>query len=231
MTHAEKSIQSQPMYKVKLSHVELRKLCQQLDRGCNAENLDIYKLKNSDINSYYSILDSLRLYKLEINHENFKILDQWDFKNYQHHNVQVDDEDRTRHVGMKIYPALYPLNKNELSIAIVNEWFGGYAGGGVSEQFADFVKLQPNGKYSLALEDIHFYSSEMIRACFSEKDYQNSAHCHDETGTLLNIKFNDIGEKYYQWTLIYTDFDWPAFVPEKQKKMSKRSEKVMPFNH
>lgn len=132
---------------------------------------------------------------------------------------------------MKIYPALYPVNKDEVSIAIVNQWFGGYAGGGISEEYADFVKLQPNGKYSVALENVSFYSSEMIRACFSEKDYHTSQHCHDEYGTLLNIQFKDIGKKYYQWTLTYTDYEWPAFVSEKQKKISKRTEKVIPFGH
>lgn len=82
LTNAEKSIQSQPMYKVKLSDVQLKKLCQQLDVGCNTDSLDVYKLKNGHSDLYYSIVNSLKLYKITQNNESFKILDQWDFKNY-----------------------------------------------------------------------------------------------------------------------------------------------------
>jgi len=38
-----------------------------------------------------------------------------------------------------------------------------------------------------AYEDIPFWCSQMIRACFSEKEYKTSPHCHDETvGTLVD---------------------------------------------
>ncbi len=113
--------------------------------------------------------------------------------------------------GLKIFPALYPLNKNEYAIAVLNTWFTGYSGGGRFEENADFIELKPKGKYQVALKDINFSTSEMIRACFSEQDYKKSPHCHDEKWMTLNIRFKDIGQSYYLWQLNYKNYSWDAF--------------------
>ncbi|MFH3639594.1 hypothetical protein WAH83_22450, partial [Acinetobacter baumannii] len=87
----------------------------------------------------------------------------------------------------------YPLNKNEHAIAVLNTWFTGYSGGGRFEENADFIELKSKGQYQVALKDINFSSSKMIRACFSEQEYKKSQHCYDETWMTLNIRFKDIG--------------------------------------
>ena len=89
--------------------------------------------------------------------------------------------------------------------------------------------LEPEGKFKTALVEIPFYSYEMIRACFSEKDYKISPHCHDESGSTLSILFKDVGKPFYQWTLNYTDFTWESSKPEKSKTITKSRVVAMPF--
>ena len=76
-----------------------------------------------------------------------------------------------------------------------------------------------------------FYSSEMIRACFSQQEYITSPHCHDEAGTMLNIKFLDTGLNYFRWILNYKDYSWASHTSEKKKIIKKYSEMIIPFQN
>lgn len=224
---ATDAIQAVPLIKLKSDSLQLKKICADLNLTCS-EGANLWKKKASNDGKVYLIDSTPQLIELIQEKKNYKVVNSWRFKDYQHHNKNSEDGELGND-GVEIFPAFYPLNRQKFAIAVVQHWSTGYSGGGKSEQFADFVMLEPKGVYKLALPDIPFYSYEMIRACFSEKDYKTSPHCHDETGSSLSIQFKDIGKPYYQWTLNYTDFTWEAFKPEKDKVVEKHREVVMPF--
>ncbi len=158
----------------------------------------------------------------------YKLLNAWSFIQYIHSSHDSGDGELADY-GTEIFPAFYPLNREKQAIAIVKQYGTGYSGGGKGEDIADFLMLEPRGQFKIALSNVAFYSYEMIRACFSEKDYKTSPHCHDESGSTLSIGFKNVGKPYYQWTLNYTDFIWESDKSEKYKKIEKHSEVVMPF--
>ncbi len=226
-TFAVETIQAVPLVKLKTESSQLKKICTDLNLMCS-EDLALWKKKASDDGQVYLIDATPQLIELVKDKNSYKVVDAWNFKNYQHHSKNSEDGELGDY-GAEIFPAFYPLNRQKFAIAIVQHWGTGYSGGGKGEQFADFVMLEPKGAYKLALADVPFYSYETIRACFSEKDYQTSLHCHDESGSSLSIQFKDVGKPYYQWILNYTDFTWEAFKPEKDKVVEKYREVVMPF--
>ena len=226
-TVAVDAIQAVPLVKLKSESLQLKKICADLNLTCT-EGANLWKKKAANDGKVYLIDSTPQLIELVKNKKSYKVADAWNFKNYQHHNKNSEDGELGDY-GVELFPAFYPLNRQKFAIAIVQHWGTGYSGGGKGEQFADFVMLEPKGKYQLALPNVPFYSYEMIRACFSEKDYQTSPHCHDESGSSLSIQFKDVGKPYFQWTLNYTDFTWEAFKPERDKVVEKHREVVMPF--
>lgn len=227
MACANTEIQSLPLVQVKSETAKISKICKDLNLAC-AEGASIWKVKASIDTKYYLLDPSLQLIELNKQNNHFKVLNHWNFKTYQHSSKSVDDEDLESY-STEIYPALYPLNADKFAVALVKQYSRAYSGGGKGEHIADFLMLDTNGQYRKALSKIPFYSYEAIRACFSEKDYKTSPHCHDESGSTLSIQFNDIGQPYYQWILNYTDYYWDAFKAEKFKRIEKHSETVMPF--
>lgn len=51
----------------------------------------------------------------------------------------------------------------------------------------------------------------MIRACFSEQEYQTSKHCHDESTGSLRIRYAAAapGAARHGWTFVWNETDWP----------------------
>ncbi|EZQ10278.1 hypothetical protein [Acinetobacter sp. Ver3] len=205
-------------------------ICQKNELKCRAQDTKLYRVKNIKDSYYYLIDSSPKLVKFKKKGEHYIELNRWDFEDYRHSHQSSSIDDEFQSSGIKIYPALYPLSQNDLAIAIIDDRFVSYSGGGRTEQYADFVQLNRKGKYRLAVADQLFYASERIRACFSEHDYQTSAHCYDESGTVLNIHFKRGDQQYYHWTLNYTDYIWPAHESEKNRKVVKYSKKILPFN-
>jgi len=220
-------IKAIPWVKVKTETEQLKIICKQLKINCS-NDLGIWKAKSSKDNRVYLIDNTPQLFELERENNIYKIRKSWNFKDYQHHSKNLAD-DELADDGTEVFPAFYPLNQQKIAIALVKHYATSYSGGGKGEHIADFILLEPQGKFRTALADIPFYSYEMIRACFSEKEYRTSPHCHDESGSNLSIQFKDVGKPYYQWTLNYTDFTWESFKPEKSKTITKSRVVVMPF--
>jgi len=216
-----------PLVKLKSKTEQLSKICETLKVQCGS-GAAIWKRKNSTDLKLYIIDDTPQLIEFEKVNQSYERVNSWNFINYQHHSQKSMDGELADY-GTEIFPAFYPLSQQNLAIALVKHWGTAYSGGGKGEQVADFLMLKPQGKFNVALDQIPFHSYEMIRACFSEKDYKTSPHCHDESASNLSIQFKDVGKLYYQWTLNYTDFTWEAFKPEKTKTIEKHSEVVMPF--
>lgn len=220
-------ITAQPFIKVKTKSSTLKKLCHQHQLTCTEEAGFLWQNKRVKTD-YYLIDDSPKLVKLRKHAGNYQAVDSWDFSNYAHHSTGARTHDMPSS-GLSIYPALYPLNKKEVSIALLSNYFTGFSGGGANESVADFVMLQPHGRYKVALKNISFDENHMYRACFSEKEYNTSPHCHEEGWRVLRIKFTDVGKPFYQWTLHYTDTVWDAHQEKTAQKKTYERYTKMPF--
>lgn len=171
----------------------------------------IWKAKNSD-DSFYLILPGTRLMEVQREGDTLTKVAMWDFSGYK--TEHTPDEDLTQDENY-IYPALYPLSKTKWAVAIVSRWSAGYSGGGRSEEIADFMMLNRDGSYQPAFKNVPFSSAAMIRACFTEADYAKSAHCHDESWSVLRLKITDTAKAFYSWRFITTSYSWPAFKDKK----------------
>ena len=64
-----------------------------------------------------------------------------------------------------------------------------YSGGGAGIERASFYELKDSGQTHRFIENYPFSFNRMIRACFSEQDYETSkGKCHDEDGLSLEIR-------------------------------------------
>lgn len=132
-------------------------------------------------------------------------LQYWDFSTYRHTQAQaVPAHDEQ---PLSLYPALYPLDDHRFAVALVQEFREMYSGGGASLSIADFlVPGAAPAEWQTLYTAVPFSCYEMIRACFSEKDYANSPHCHDERSAYLTIQPQADGRWQFSWIAK----DWPA---------------------
>ena len=227
--HVQAKITALPMIEIKKTDAQIQQICQQAKISCmKQDDGGLWQVKNGSTQQYYLIDARPQIVQLQNVGTTYKALNHWDFKNYQHH--KRDPSDEFAHSGMTIFPALYPVNRQNNAIAILNNWSTGYSGGGAGEQIADFIMLQAQGKYQVAIQDMPFYDYSLIRACFSEADYKNSPHCHDETWQILRLNIQDVGKVYYQWTFNYSAYTWDAFQPKTSTTVEKTKRVMMPFS-
>jgi len=202
-------IKAIPWVKMNTETAQVTHICQALKISCT-NNAEVWKKKTIKDNHLYLIDKTPQLIEFVKENNQYVMLNSWNFKHYQHHSKSPMDEVLSSD-GIRIYPAFYPLNRQKFAIAVVKRWSVSYSGGGRLEEIADFVMLEPNGVYKLALADTPFHSYERIRACFSQEEYESSTDCHDESSSNLSIEFKNIGKTYYQWILNYNDLSWEAF--------------------
>lgn len=111
---------------------------------------------------------------------------------------------------LKLFPALYPLGPGRWAVALVSSQTESYSGGGASFETADFVSLTPGGPDGWPPQGVPFSCSKMVRACFSEREYRTSKHCHDEYAGALRFAAQPEPGADYRWTLTWRETDWPA---------------------
>ncbi len=157
----------------------------------------------------------------------------WILGGFQH---SQSDHDGLNAQGLEIYPALYPLPQSTdgaFAIAIVAQKSEMYSGGGAFFSVADFVALETKPAdvglaFSRAYSAVPFSCSKMVRACFAEKEYQNSRHCHDEYDGTLQIVLPAAAATRKDWTFVWRENEWPAHVA-KSKTQSTRTKFTSPF--
>lgn len=227
---APPSIKPQPLTAVKSGSDQYNSLCAALKNRCDAaKETTVWKSK-ADANAFYLINSSPELMKIEKAGSTWTVKGTWDFSQYHHsHSEQNQSDDELSASGVTIYPALYPLGKNQQAVALVSQWSTGYSGGGREENYADFMQINEDGSYKTAFKDILFSSREMIRACFSEQDYARNLHCHDESWRVLQLKIRDEGKAYYSWEFITKSSDWPSFTDKSAITTSVSREVKVPF--
>jgi hypothetical protein len=157
----------------------------------------------------------------------------WMLGGFQH---SQSDHDGLNAQVLEIYPALYPLPQSTdgaFAIAIVAKKSEMYSGGGAFLSIADFVALHTKPaetglSWSRAYSAVPFSCSKMVRACFAEKEYQKSRHCHDEYDGTLQIILPAAASTRKDWTFVWRETEWPAHVA-KSKTQSTRTKFTLPF--
>lgn len=200
-------------------------VCQSLEVKCKSGTV-VWKVKNSE-DIFYLISKTLELIKVKKVGSKYVKDGQWGL--HINNNIEENSDDDLTKGDVYIYPALYPLNKEKQAIALVTKWSEIYSGGGREEEYADFVMLNSDGSYQIAFKHILFSSKEMIKACFTEEEYAKNAHCHDESWSILNIKFIDEYKTYYAWELTTKYFNWPAFTDKASISVKTSKTLLHPF--
>jgi hypothetical protein len=200
-------------------------ICKAVDDFCK-EKTSIWKEKKSN-NFFYLTTSTLHLMKLKKDGDAFSKIVSWDFTK-EAKNEDAPDDELTKS-GMYIYPALYPLSKSKMAVALVSKWSTTYSGGEREEEYANFMMINDDGTYQTAFKNIPFSSREMIRACFTEEDYAKNSHCHDESWSILSLKITDDYKEYYSWTFITKSSTWPAFKDKASTQISINESVAYPF--
>lgn len=202
-------------------------LCALLPQPCDARGLDLHRPRGGAPDDYMVTSEKpLAMARLtrDASAGTWKLERLHDFSTYVA-SMQRDrtSDDRELHVGLA--PALYPLAEGRWAVAVTQRESESYSGGGASAVVADFVPLDtPSGQPAKAVhENIPYWCSRSIRACFSEKEYNNSKHCHDESRGSLRIAYDEpkkAGEPYV-WRYTWLQSVWPAHTgPSGNKRTS-----------
>jgi len=164
--------------KAQLSLSEQKQLCEQVKELCQ-QGVQSRSLKTSDQNLW--ILSSRNdIARFKSTSAGLKLIGKWSI-------VTVASDD-SRH-KQYIFPKLFPLTQQRYAIAIIDQFSEMYSGGGAGIERASFYELKDSGKTHRFIENYPFSFNRMIRACFSEQDYENSkGNCHDEDGLSLDIR-------------------------------------------
>lgn len=72
---------------------------------------------------------------------------------------------------------------------------------------------------------VPFACSKLVRACFSEQDYRQSPHCHDDSAGHLTIEFGD-GSPPRGWAFRWHERYWPSGEPKSSQRSTRSAFKV-----
>ena len=200
-------------------------ICKAVDDSCK-EGVSIWKEKKSN-DIFYLTTSHLQLMKLKKDSNVYSKIVSWDFSR-EIKNEDAPDDELTKG-DIYIYPALYPLSKVKVAVALVSKWSTSYSGGGREEEYANFMMINDDGTYQPAFKNIPFSSKEMIKACFTEDDYAKKSHCYDESWSILNLKITDDLKDFYSWKFITKSYNWPAFKEKSSTQVSINESIAYPF--
>jgi len=189
-----------------------RLACRLLPQPCDPDTLAAYRARGQDAASMQvEVLAARPLAWATLRREGadgpWVRVSLHDFTGYAHRM-----EDTTDGVP-RLAPALYPLGADRWAVAIVAGSSESYSGGGARFEWADFVPLAPDGKAAAPVHaGVPFSCSKMVRACFSEKDYATSPHCHDESSGSLRIRYAPPARPGGElaWRFAWQQGEWPA---------------------
>lgn len=191
------------------------RLCALLPQPCNAQQLGLYRPRGAAAGDYVVLsaepLAMARIRRDAGDAKGWQLARLHDFSDYAQALKKDGDASRSE-ARLSLAPALYPVAEGRWAVAVLQTVSEGYSGGGASFDTADFVPLE-GGK--AVQEGIPFSCSKMIRACFSEKEYKTSKHCHDESFGSLRIAY---GETFkpgapYDWQYTWVQTEWPQNEP------------------
>ncbi|ENX11970.1 hypothetical protein F895_03475 [Acinetobacter sp. CIP 64.2] len=164
--------------KGQLSATEQTQLCEQVKELCQRKPQWL-SLKTPDQSLW--LLSEGNIAQFSHSNSGFKVLTQW--------QIPLAPAEEMARSKQFIFPKLFPMDQNRYAVALIDTLTESYSGGGASVERASFYELQNSGQTHRFIENYPFNFSRMIRACFSEQDYENSkGKCHDEDGLSLDIR-------------------------------------------
>jgi len=192
------------------------RLCALLPQPCDPQVLGLYRPRGAAAGNY-AVLSNEPLamamvrYKRVADSKTWQLERLHDFSGYAA-ALKKDGGAGMSELRVSLAPALYPLAEGQWAVAVLQTVSEMYSGGGASFTKADFVPLDES---KAVHEGIPFSCSKMVRACFSEKEYKQSKHCHDESSGSLRIAYGEParpGEPYH-WQYTWLQSEWPAHTP------------------
>jgi len=173
----------------------------------------LYTAANLPAGQYYAILTpGPSLVVLSADAGQWRVVERWSLAGYSHSDTPTADLGAEPE-PLAIHPALYPLGPGDWGVALISQHNEGYSGGGAGFQIADFVSLKAIAASAAQAKPVYggvpFSCYKTIRACFSEREYKTSPHCHDEYGGSLRIRYAP-GQPRHGWTFVWSETDWPA---------------------
>jgi hypothetical protein len=190
------------------------RVCALLPQPCDAQALGLYRLRGAAA-SDFAVLSAEPLAMARIRRD--KDTKAWQLERLHDFSAYVASMKKDAGTGMSetrlsLAPALYPLAEGQWAMAVLQTVSEMYSGGGASFSKADFVPLDDTRPVH---EGIPFSCSKMIRACFSEKEYKSSKHCHDESSGSLRIACGEAARPGgpYAWQYTWLQSEWPANTP------------------
>ncbi|QHH94288.1 hypothetical protein FPL18_10870 [Acinetobacter gyllenbergii] len=164
--------------KGQLSATEQTQLCEQVKELCQ-QRTQLQSLKTPDQTLW--LLSEGNIAQFATSSTGFKLLKQW--------RIQLVATEEMARSSQYIFPKLFPMDQNRYAVAVIDTFSEMYSGGGAGIERASFYELKDSGKTHRFIENYPFNFSRMIRACFSEQDYENSkGKCHDEDSLSLDIR-------------------------------------------
>lgn len=164
--------------KGQLSQVEQTQICEQL-KGVCPQQAQWRSLKTVDQNLW--LLSGSDIAQFRLTTTGLKLTHQW--------HMQLAPSEEMERTSQYIFPKLFPMTENRYAIAQIDTFSEMYSGGGAKIEQASFYELKDSGQAHRFIENYPFSFSRMIRACFSERDYETSkGRCHDEDGLSLDIR-------------------------------------------
>ncbi|ENX36499.1 hypothetical protein F889_00213 [Acinetobacter colistiniresistens] len=164
--------------KGQLSATEQTQLCEHVKELCPTKPQWL-SLKTPDQSLW--LLSEGNIAQFSHSNSGFMLLKQW--------KIPLAPAEEMARSKQYIYPKLFPMDQNRYAVALIDTLTESYSGGGASVERASFYELQNSGQTHRFIERYPFNFYRMIRACFSEQDYENSnGKCHDEDSLGLDIR-------------------------------------------
>ena len=164
--------------KGQLSQVEQTQICEQL-KGICLQQAQWRSLKTVDQNLW--LLSGSDIAQFRLSTTGLKLTHQW--------RIQLAPSEEMARTSQYIFPKLFPMTENRYAIAQIDTFSEMYSGGGAGIERANFYELKDSGQTHRFIENYPFSFNRMIRACFSERDYDTSkGKCHDEDSLSLDIR-------------------------------------------
>ncbi|WP_431123849.1 hypothetical protein [Variovorax paradoxus] len=191
------------------------RLCALLPQPCDPQSLGLYRPRGTAAGDYAVLSDeplamAMVRIKRGADSRTWQLARLHDFSS--HAAALKKDGAGMPEARVSLAPAFYPLAEGQWAVAVLQTVSEMYSGGGASFTKADFVPLDES---KAAYDDIPFSCSKMVRACFSEKEYKQSRHCHDESSGSLRIAYGEPARpgEPYNWQFTWLQSDWPAHTP------------------
>jgi hypothetical protein len=203
-------------------------LCALLPQPCEKDGVQLFRPRNAGNGGAFLVMAERPLVRAEASRDAsgaWKITGLHDFSAYKHSMVPDGAGDNAR---LSLAAPLYPLAEGRWAVAVLHTVSDMYSGGGAGWTTADFVPLDGAAPASATLKaarlqaGVPYSCTKMVRACFSEKEYRTSPHCHDENEGSLRIGYLPGAQPgdAYRWQYRWRETEWAAHTRQSAQKSS-----------